>query len=43
MGELAGSLAAILMMAQPGADVDLGSAEGNTQDVEKAKKKAAKS
>jgi len=43
MGELAGSLAAILMMAQPGADVDLGSAEGSTEDVAKAKKKAVKS
>jgi len=43
MGEMAGSLVAITMMAQPGADVDLGEATGNDQDADKAKKKAAES
>jgi len=43
MGEMAGSLVAITMMAQPGADVDLGKSTGNDQDAEKAKKKVAAS
>jgi len=42
MGELAGSLAAILMMAQPGADVDLGSAEGSTETWLRPKKSGEK-
>jgi hypothetical protein len=41
MGQMAGALCAIMMMAQPGADVDLGSEKGNDQDAEKVKKKAA--
>jgi hypothetical protein len=43
MGSIAGSLAAILDMGQPGADVDLGGAKGSDKDVAKAEKKVAKS
>lgn len=40
MGEMAGSLVAITMMAQPGADVDLGKAEASEKEAEAVKKKA---
>lgn len=43
MGEMAGALAMILMMAQPSQDVDLGEAKGNDEQAEEAKKKAAAS
>jgi hypothetical protein len=40
MGEMAGALATILMMAQPGADVDLGEQTASEQEAESVKKKA---
>ena len=41
LGEMAGALISILMMAQPGADVDLGKAQPSDKAVEKTKKKVA--
>ena len=41
MAEMCGALCAIMGMAQPAADIDLGSDKGNEQDGEKVKKKAA--
>ena len=39
MGQMAGALVAITMMAQPGADVELGKPAANAEDGEKVKKK----
>lgn len=41
MGEMAGSLATILMMAQPPQDVNLGESKSSSEEAESAKKKAA--
>lgn len=43
MGEMAGALAVILMMAQPTNDVNLGENTASTEDAEEAKKKATAS
>jgi len=43
MGEMAGSIAAILMMGQPGADIDLGESQASDAEVEEVKKKATES
>lgn len=40
LGKMAGALAAILLMAQPGGDVDLGESTSSTEEAEEAKKKA---
>lgn len=40
MGEMAGALVAITMMAQPGSDINLGEPTANEKDTEEVKKKA---
>jgi len=40
MGEMAGALAMILMMSQPGSDVNLGKLDASEKEVEQSKKKA---
>ena len=40
MGEMAGALVAITMMAQPGEDINLGSVTANEKEADEVKKKA---